>query len=1396
MRNKVICLLIIIMLSFLLLQATVVEIGDGTVTSQGLPCEPYYNYSIAQSIYLQEWFDVDNQSITEISYHYNGNQGWTENSVTIWMGHTDLNSFDSSDSWVSIDDLTIVYEGAMTLQAVDSWVTFELIVPFQYINSQNLVIGFEQNSPGYHNSANEFFCTAVDNDLSIESHRDSADYDFINPPFGTIKEYIPNTIFTFEETILEPQILVTPESYQWNDTIMNSLGEEQHFVVRNSGVGSLVINNISLDQSSDFILTDTNTYPVSITSEIIQFTVTFFPQSVGDFNGNIIITDDNDNVTNIPLNGSGYDAIITEFPLFEGFENDLVNTLPQGWASIVESTNQYAAVNITAAQFYEGTQCVKFINVDDVDASLSLVTPPVQDLIEKRVRFMAKATSEGTGMIVGTYNGQSSISTLSPIDTIFVTTTYEQYIVKFEDYSGTDEMIGFKYVGNDETYVISVIDNISIENNPSGPMITVSSDTLDFGEIYVNRESTNFFTITNWGAENLIGSLECEEPYFTFETSDFEVEPSESIQMEVNFIPQEEGAFLGSFTVISNDITTPEISISGVATVIAALPGDISIIGNGNTTSLHMPIDPYYGYSYSQVIYYAGEIGNEGRQIEKLSWYYFGGSWSGDDVNIYLGHTDLNEFASTTSWLDINEFVPVFDGVLEVTSETGWVEFELAIPFIYDDSRNLVIAFEENTPGYHDSSDDFLGTESNYARGLVSFSDSVNPDPFNPPEARYIMNAFANLKLEFGDIPNEPVLAVYPANTTFPMTSVDTQSEPKVIKFSSNGLQDVVIPSTPVISGVDADQFSISVDSNAYPLTLPFNIETQISIVFSPTSEGYKNAILEITDNSTRIIHQVDLNGYGYAEDGNNNAAGATVIEIPTFGEIFAISPVGDVDWYKLPNLEVLDTLIIYTEMVEDNYINMSAWLYGPATNPANIDLSNPIANDSGSHGYDQPEIYYGIIEDGDYYLRIAENTMNPAGVNSPNLRKNPNGETARNSRESIGLYELTVDALFDYEYNAPLNLEAVNSDGFVSLSWTEPPYERYLVSYDIYRDGEQVNELPVEDTFYNDSGVTVGVEYSYTVVGIYEDPNGQSLHSNTISITYFSTGEALFSDDFESHDDFTLSMANWIQYDEDGAGTYAISGVDFANYGEPMAYIVFNPSATIPPVLDMDIQVGEKILCSFASAEGVNSDWLISPRITVGTTSVVSFDARSYTNQYELEKFKVLMSQGGDEIDDFSFSLHQNSDYIVAPTEWTPYYFNVSELTGMTVRFAVQCISSDGFIFMMDNFRVDSTDDGVSNDNDVTPVLTQLDGNYPNPFNPETTISYSMKEAGDVRIDIYNLKGQRVKTVVNEFAGVGAHQVVWNGQDDSNNSCASGLYFYKMKSGRYSKTNKMILMK
>lgn len=101
-----------------------------------------------------------------------------------------------------------------------------------------------------------------------------------------------------------------------------------------------------------------------------------------------------------------------------------------------------------------------------------------------------------------------------------------------------------------------------------------------------------------------------------------------------------------------------------------------------------------------------------------------------------------------------------------------------------------------------------------------------------------------------------------------------------------------------------------------------------------------------------------------------------------------------------------------------------------------------------------------------------------------------------------------------------------------------------------------------------------------------------------------------------------------------------------------------------------------------------------------------------------------------------------------------------------------------------------------VSNNDNVNPVVTGLGANYPNPFNPNTTLSYSIKERGHVKIDIYNLLGQKVKTLVNGVMTAGAHTVSWNGMDDNRRPVASGVYFYKMQSGTYTNTRKMILMK
>nr|MDK2850544.1 hypothetical protein [Candidatus Cloacimonadota bacterium] len=101
-----------------------------------------------------------------------------------------------------------------------------------------------------------------------------------------------------------------------------------------------------------------------------------------------------------------------------------------------------------------------------------------------------------------------------------------------------------------------------------------------------------------------------------------------------------------------------------------------------------------------------------------------------------------------------------------------------------------------------------------------------------------------------------------------------------------------------------------------------------------------------------------------------------------------------------------------------------------------------------------------------------------------------------------------------------------------------------------------------------------------------------------------------------------------------------------------------------------------------------------------------------------------------------------------------------------------------------------------VSNSDLVNPAITRLNGNFPNPFNPVTNIRYSLKEAGRVKLNIYNLKGQLVKQLLDTEVSAGDHQVVWDGKDDRGNSVASGIYFYRMQAQNYQATNKMMLMK
>jgi len=95
-----------------------------------------------------------------------------------------------------------------------------------------------------------------------------------------------------------------------------------------------------------------------------------------------------------------------------------------------------------------------------------------------------------------------------------------------------------------------------------------------------------------------------------------------------------------------------------------------------------------------------------------------------------------------------------------------------------------------------------------------------------------------------------------------------------------------------------------------------------------------------------------------------------------------------------------------------------------------------------------------------------------------------------------------------------------------------------------------------------------------------------------------------------------------------------------------------------------------------------------------------------------------------------------------------------------------------------------------------TVPNSFALDQNYPNPFNPTTEISFSIGEASHVSLEIYNVLGEKVTTLLNDYMAVGQHTVTWNSVNDNGQAVSSGIYYYRLSAGSFSATKKMLLIK
>ena len=157
--------------------------------------------------------------------------------------------------------------------------------------------------------------------------------------------------------------------------------------------------------------------------------------------------------------------------------------------------------------------------------------------------------------------------------------------------------------------------------------------------------------------------------------------------------------------------------------------------------------------------------------------------------------------------------------------------------------------------------------------------------------------------------------------------------------------------------------------------------------------------------------------------------------------------------------------------------------------------------------------------------------------------------------------------------------------------------------------------------------------------------------------------------------------------------------------------------------------------------------------------------------------------------------------DPVVTPTNWTmlnvhttpatPLGIHILTITGKEIGGPVE---HDVTIFL-EVSEYTGADDDVADDAN-TPASFALFQNQPNPFNPETNISFRLPVRTHASLIVYNIEGKKVRTLLSHELGVGTHTVRWDGRDENGNAVASGVYLYRLRTAEFVHTMKMVLMK
>lgn len=314
------------------------------------------------------------------------------------------------------------------------------------------------------------------------------------------------------------------------------------------------------------------------------------------------------------------------------------------------------------------------------------------------------------------------------------------------------------------------------------------------------------------------------------------------------------------------------------------------------------------------------------------------------------------------------------------------------------------------------------------------------------------------------------------------------------------------------------------------------------------------------------------------------------------------------------------------------------------------------------------------------------------------------------------------------------------------------------MVIGEVYVDSLSVNGGYLYESFEGEYPITIHAEGYYPYIGTISLAPGTNNHSFQLSPI-----NLVYEEDWENGTDAWEINGPWVLQDE-----LSISGNAITDSWGGNGFYAQN--------CDVWIQSQEPI------------------ELPSNGNCMLSFDSHLYT-ELDYDPVRVQISEDGNEWTTL-WTDSGRQDW------WQRIYVDLSQYPGPHyLRFRLTDQSTHAELtdpgWTIDNIRI-FTGSAVANDDHHSPQISSfaLYPNSPNPFNPSTTISFANAQTSDVKLEIFNIRGQKVRTLLDESLNAGTHRIVWDGCSDQGKSVSSGLYMYRLSSPGFAKTMKMMLLK